>query len=169
MSKPPKRRAFYSFYYREDSWRASQVRNIGVIEGNRPATDNDWEVVKRRGDAAIAYWIKSQMIGRSCTIVLAGTNTANRKWINFEIIESWNRRMGVVGIYVHGLKDVFGSISTMGPNPFFHIQIPGTCVPLSRVVTCYNPEGWNSTARYSWISRNLSEMVEDAITTRRRY
>ena len=34
----PKRRVFYSFYYKEDSWRASQVRNIGVVEGNRPAT-----------------------------------------------------------------------------------------------------------------------------------
>ena len=29
------------------------VRNIGTIEGNRPATDNDWETVKNGGDAAI--------------------------------------------------------------------------------------------------------------------
>ena len=27
---------------------AAQVRNMGVIEGNRPATDNGWEEVKRR-------------------------------------------------------------------------------------------------------------------------
>ena len=169
MTDWPKRRAFYSFYYREDSWRASQVRNIGVIEGNRPATDNDWEVVKRKGDASIAYWIKSQMIGRSCTIVLAGTNTAKLKWINFEIIESWNRGMGVVGVYIHGLKDVFGKNSIMGSNPFSYIQIPGAFTLMSRVVTCYNPSGWNSTDRYSWISRNLSSMVEDAIATRKRY
>ncbi|MGQ4808628.1 hypothetical protein NKDENANG_02015 [Candidatus Entotheonellaceae bacterium PAL068K] len=47
------RRAFYSFHYDFDNWRASQVRNMGIIEGNRPATDNDWEQIKRGGDAAI--------------------------------------------------------------------------------------------------------------------
>ena len=105
MTDWPKRRAFYSFYYREDSWRASQVRNIGVIEGNRPATDNDWEVVKRKGDASIAYWIKSQMIGRSCTIVLAGTNTADRKWINYRnhrVLESRYGRCGCVYSWFEG-------------------------------------------------------------------
>ena len=99
MVNAPKRRAFYSFHYTPDNWRASQVRNIGVIEGNRPATDNDWEVVKRGGDTAIARWIRDQMKGKSCTIVLVGTNTAGRKWINYEISESWNQRMGIVGIH----------------------------------------------------------------------
>ena len=47
------RRVFYSFYYKPDNWRAAKVRNIGSIEGNRPATDNDWETVKKGGDAAI--------------------------------------------------------------------------------------------------------------------
>ena len=31
------------FYYKEDNWRASQVRNLGVIEGNILVSDNDWE------------------------------------------------------------------------------------------------------------------------------
>ena len=31
-----KRRVFYSFHYQADSWRASMVRNIGSIEGNKP-------------------------------------------------------------------------------------------------------------------------------------
>ena len=37
---------FYSFHYNADNARASQVRNMGVVEGNRPATDNEWEQVK---------------------------------------------------------------------------------------------------------------------------
>ena len=61
------RRAFYSFHYKPDATRASQVRNIGVVEGSRPATDNDWETVTGGGDAAIKKWIASQMSGRSCT------------------------------------------------------------------------------------------------------
>ena len=80
------------------------VRNIGSIEGNRPATDNGWEAVKRGGDAAIRRWIADQMKNRSCTVVLAGASTANRKWINHEIVKSWDDGMGVVGICIHGLK-----------------------------------------------------------------
>ena len=166
MVNAPKRRTFYSFHYIPDNWRASQVRNIGVIEGNRPATDNDWEVVKRGGDAAIARWIKTQMKGRSCTIVLVGTNTANRKWINYEINESWSQRMGIVGIHIYGLKDRYGHISTMGSNPFSCIRIPGTRALMSTVVKCYKPPGRNSTDRYNWIASNLSEMVEEAIAIR---
>ena len=64
------RRVFCSFHYAPDNWRASQVRNIGVIEGNRPATDNDWESITRGGDKAIKRWIADQLSGRSCTVVL---------------------------------------------------------------------------------------------------
>ena len=43
------RRTFYSFHHKPDNWRASQVRNMGVIEGNRPVSDNDWEQIKKGG------------------------------------------------------------------------------------------------------------------------
>jgi hypothetical protein len=64
------RRCFFSFHYKPDSHRASQVRQIGTIEGNRPATDNDWETITSRGDSAIEKWIADQMKGKSCTVVL---------------------------------------------------------------------------------------------------
>ena len=35
----PKHRAFYSFHYVPDNWRAATVRNIGAIEGNKAAPD----------------------------------------------------------------------------------------------------------------------------------
>jgi MTH538 TIR-like domain (DUF1863) len=41
------RKVFYSFHYEVDGWRASQVRNIGALEGNQPASDNDWETIKK--------------------------------------------------------------------------------------------------------------------------
>jgi len=47
------RQVFFSFHYKPDNWRVSQVRNIGVIEGNKPATDNEWEKVVGGGDTAI--------------------------------------------------------------------------------------------------------------------
>src|SRR5258708_39854311 len=99
------RKAFYSFHYIPDNWRAAKVRNTGVIEGNVPVSDNDWETVTKGGDAAIAKWIAEQMKGKSCTIVLVGQNTAGRKWINHEIMESWDKGMGIVGICIHRLLD----------------------------------------------------------------
>ncbi len=39
------KRCFFSFHYKPDSQRASQVRQVGTIEGNKPATNNDWETI----------------------------------------------------------------------------------------------------------------------------
>jgi hypothetical protein len=160
------RRVFYSFHYKPDAMRASQVRQIGALEGNKPASDNDWEKVTGGGDPAIKKWIADQMKGRSCTVVLVGQNTANRKWINHEIVESWNAGMGVVGIRIHGLKNKDGYIAKMGNNPFGYISFGDPKKKLSTVVKCYNPAGTNSKERYAWISKHLANAVEEAIKIR---
>ncbi len=110
------RRVFYSFHYDADNWRAGMVRNIGVVEGNRPATDNEWESVKKGGDKAIQKWINDQMSGRSCAIVLIGRTTAGRKWINYEIQQAWADGKGLLGIHVHNLEDKNGKQTTKGPQ-----------------------------------------------------
>lgn len=163
-----KRQVFYSFYYDGDSTRAAQVRNIGVIEGNRPATDNHWETVKRGGDGAIRKWIQGEMQYRSCTVVLVGGYTANRKWINYEIEESWKAGKGVVGICIHGLRDLNRSTSFMGKNPFDFVTTKrlGITCRLSEIVKWYDPPGYDSRAKYSWIAQNLSAAVEEAINIR---
>ena len=161
-----KRQVFYSFHYNPDNWRASQVRNIGVVEGNKPAPDNDWETIAKTGDEAIKRWIKEQMKYRSCTVVLVGKETANRKWINHEIVESWNAGMGVVGIYVHGLKNHEQYITEQGSNPFDFITFGDSGKKLSAIVKCYNPQGSNSKERYDWISQYISDAVEEAVKIR---
>jgi len=45
------RRVFFSFHYKPDNWRASQVRKMGDIEGDAPVSDNDWETITKGGDA----------------------------------------------------------------------------------------------------------------------
>lgn len=163
---PTKRQVFYSFHYKPDCWRASQVRNIGAVEGNRPAPDNDWEEITGAGDEAIKKWINDQMNYRSCTVVLVGSKTANRKWINYEIVRSWNEGMGVVGIYIHGLKNSEGYIADKGHNPFDYINYGDSGKKLSEIVKCYNPGGSNSKERYEWISKYISDAVEEAIKIR---
>jgi hypothetical protein len=133
------RKCFYSFHYQPDNWRAAKVRNIGAIEGNQPASDNDWESVAKGGDTAIKNWISTQMQGRSCTIVLIGNQTANRKWINHEIIQSWDKGMGLVGIYIHGIADRNNNTSVKGSNPFDHI-------------------GYGNTSKNLGTSKNLSQI-----------
>ena len=41
-----------------------------------PVSDNDWEKVTKKGDAAIKKWIADLMHGRSCTVVLVGSNNS---------------------------------------------------------------------------------------------
>lgn len=162
------RRCFYSFHYEPDNWRASTVRQIGAIEGNQPASDNDWESVTggANPDEKITRWIAEQMQGRTCTIVLVGAGTAKRKWINHEIIKSWTDGLGVVGIRIHGLKNRLGQTTTMGENPFDHITHGPSKRLLSTLVKCYNPAGDTSQERYAWISQHLSNAVEEAIRIR---
>lgn len=164
---PVKRRIFYSFHYAQDAWRAGQVRNMGVVEGNRPATDNDWESIKAGGDRAIKAWIDKQLYGRSCAVVLVGSYTANRKWINYEIKKAWNDSKGVVGIHIHGLQDWHGRTSSKGHNPFGYSYIRDKSI--SFFVKCYDPPGYDSKARYAWIEKYSARMIEDAINIRNQY
>lgn len=163
------RKVFFSFHYKPDNWRASQVRNIGVIEGNSPVSDNDWESITKGGDKAIQAWIDEQLQGRSCTIVLIGANTAGRKWINYEIEKSWNDGKGLLGIYIHNLKDKDGDQSTKGRNPFDDFTMKRDSQKLSGIVKAYDSPYSTSTYVYDYIKENLESWVEEAISIRNNY
>ncbi len=156
------RRAFYSFHYQPDNMRAARVRNMGVIEGNSPCTDNDWESVKRGGDAAIKRWIDEQLQGKSTTIVLIGEATAGRKWINYEIAESWKQGMALLGIHVHNMLDWDSRRALKGSNPFDHVTLNATGQKLSAIVPVYDPPFTDSTQVYRHIADNLGRWIEYA-------
>ena len=162
-----KRQVFYSFHYDNDSQRAAQIRNIGAIEGNRAAPGNDWETIKRGGDAAIEKWIAEQMRYRTCTVVLIGSATADRKWINHEIIKSWRDGMGLVGVYIHNIKDLNQRQSVQGINPFSKITHKGK--PLSDIIRTYNAPYSDSKMVYSYISQNIANWTNEAVQIRSQY
>ena len=161
------RNVFYSFHYKPDCFRAAQIRNMGVVDGNKPASDHDWETVKKGGDAAIQKWIDDQLSGKSCAVVLIGANTAGRKWINYEIKKAWEEGKGVVGVYIHGLKDLDGNQSTKGSNPFDNFNLNGT--KMSSIVKVYNPPYSDSKEVYKHIKDNLAAWIEEAIIIRGKY
>lgn len=163
------RQAFYSFHNLPDNWRVSQVRNMGVVEGNQPASDNDWETVKRGGDAAIKRWIDSQLAGKTCALVLIGAETAQRKWIDYEIHSAWNTNKGVIGIFIHHLKNAGGLQARKGANPFAHIRMKRDNASLSSIVKAYGPPYGDSKSCYDHIKQNLANWIEEAIKIRNTY
>jgi hypothetical protein len=163
------RRVFYSFHYTPDCVRAARVRNMGVVEGNKPATDNDWEEITSGGDDAIQEWIDRQLDGKSCNVVLIGEKTAGRKWIKYEVKEAWNTGKGLLGVYIHRLKDFDGNQSSRGRNPFDDFTVGSQKDKLSSIVKAYNPPYTDSKEAYAYISENLSDWIEEAIEIRNNY
>jgi len=140
---------------------------MGVIEGNRPVSDNEWEEITSGGDKAITEWIDEQMQGKSCAIVLIGANTAGRKWINYEIKKAWDDGKGVLGIYIHNLKNKDGEQSSKGRNLFEDFTVGEE--KLSKIVKAYDPPYSTSTNVYDHIKENLEDWVEEAIKIRDGY
>ncbi|MDV7137072.1 TIR domain-containing protein [Williamsia muralis] len=163
------RKVFYTFRYADDSHRVQQVKNMGAVEGQPLLSTNGWEDVKAGGDAAIQKWIDDNMKGKSCDVVLIGSATAGRKWVNYEVKKAWNDGRGLVGIHIHHLKNLSGQQSDKGRNPFDDFSVGSNSVRLSEVVKAYDPPYTTSTNAYSYIKDHIADWVEEAITIRNEY
>jgi hypothetical protein len=161
------RKVFTSFHYEPDNWRANQIRNMGKLEGNSVATTNKWEEVTNGGNKAIEKWIDDNMSGKSCVIVFVGENTANRRWIDYEIKKAWEAGRGLFGIYIHNLKNNKGEKSNKGSNPFEGFTVNGK--KLSTIIKCYNPPFSTSAYVYDHIKDNIEDWIEEAIVIRNQY
>lgn len=115
------RRAFFSFHYERDVWRASVVRNSWRTKPDRESAGffdaSLWEEAKKKGDAAIKKIIDDALLGTTVTAVLIGTETASRRYVLYEIDQSIARGNGILGVRIHRIKDTAGNTDTAGPNP----------------------------------------------------
>lgn len=152
------RRVFFSFHYQNDIWRVNQIRNAHIVDGTAAAGFQDasmWEEAKRKGDDAVKAMINRGLEGTTVTAVLIGSETANRKYVKYEIDRSIERGNGLLGIYIHNIKDRNGYTSVQGENPF------------DRLTWNQNNQKLSLTYRtYDWIHndgyRNFGQWVEDA-------
>ena len=100
---------FFGFLYETGIWRAGQIRNSWVTKLDREAAGfwdaGAWEEPKKKGEGAIRGWIDKQLEGTSVTVVLIGAETSERKYVQYEIKESWNKGNRLTGIYVYNLKE----------------------------------------------------------------
>lgn len=122
------RQTFFSFHFERDHWRAGQIRNSWVTQDREDAgfwDKAEWEEVKKKGQAAVEAWIDKQLKGTSVTVVLIGAETSKRDYVNYEIKASYNKspRNGMLGIYVHSMKDADSKTDTKGANPFANVHI----------------------------------------------
>lgn len=161
------KKIFLSFHYKDDNWRVQTIKNIGSIEEQPLLSSNDWEEVKRGGKEAVEKWINEQMKYKSCVVVLIGSNTAGRKWIGYEITHGWNSGKGLVGVYIHNLKDSNGNKSTKGSNPFSGFNVDGTA--MTSIVKAYDPPYTDSQQVYDHIKNNIEAWVDEAVTIRGNY
>lgn len=159
------KKCFLSFHYEPDSWRVSQIKQMGVIEGQPVLAANKWEEVKKNGETAIKEWIASNMKGKDCLVVLVGKDTAGRKWVKHEIKEAWNAGKGVFGIYIHNLKDADQNKTTKGSDPFASFTVAEK--PLTTYAKMYNPPFTDSSEVYNYIKANMDNWVETAIKIRK--
>lgn len=114
------RRVFFSFHYDDDIWRANQVRNSNVVAGTDVAgffDHSEYEEAKKQGAEGIRRMILKHLNNTTVTVVLIGSQTASRPWVKYEIDQSIKRKNGLLGIYIHHLKNSKGQTSPKGPKP----------------------------------------------------
>lgn len=114
------RKVFFSFHYQKDIWRVNQVRNSHIVEGTAAAGFHDaslWEKARKEGDEAIKNLINAGLNGTTVTVVLIGSDTSTRKYVGYEIDKSIERGNGLLGIYIHNIKDQDGKTATKGAVP----------------------------------------------------
>lgn len=159
------RKSFLSFHFANDSWRVSQIKNIGAIDEQPILASNKWEEIKKKGDEAIKEWIESNMKGRECLIVLVGTKTSGRRWVKYEIKRACEKGIGVFAVYIQNLKDADGNQAQKGTNPFDGITFGGYSI--TSFAKTYDPPFSTSTKVYEYITDNISDWIETAIRLRK--
>lgn len=157
-----KRQVFFSFEYRKDAWRASQVRNMGKVDKSSTFSDNDWEEVKWKSESTIRKWIDEQMAMRSCIVVLIGATTSTRPWVKYEIEKAYELGKGIVGIRIDRLKDQNGDQTSEGSNPFYQLYTDNGS-RLSNYVTVFKSKYSSSSYVYDDIKEHIEALIEDAI------
>lgn len=151
------RKTFFSFHYQNDVWRANQVRNSWVTKENNEAAgfidSADFEKAEKEGEAAIKRWIDKQLEGTSVTVVLIGSETSKRPYVKYELEKSYSKGNGILGIYIHQLKDKDSKTSTKGSNQFGEIgkDANGKAVYFSVDYPCYDwvdDDGYNNMGKW---------------------
>lgn len=114
------RYVFFSFAYNDvKNFRVNVVRNSWLLNNNEETfiDGSIWEKAITKGDAYLKRLIENGLNKTSVTAILIGQDTANRRWVNYEIMKSFERGNGILGIHINRIRGKDGKMCARGQNP----------------------------------------------------
>src|ERR1700722_2673462 len=97
------RRTFFSFHYKPDVTRAWVVRNswvTKVAQGDRDDAgffdSSVFEAAQRETDEVLKRFLRQGRENTTVTCVLVGSETTVRRWVRYEIFQSFIRGNGLL-------------------------------------------------------------------------
>ncbi|MFD0991676.1 TIR domain-containing protein [Tenacibaculum geojense] len=120
------KRVFFSFHYQDIiDFRANVVRNHWRLKPNRESAGyfdaSIWEKAKKEGNIALKRLINGAIKNTSNTCVLVGSDTFNRKWVSYEIMQSMKSGNHIFAVHINGIKGKDGKTKSKGSNPLYYL------------------------------------------------
>ena len=120
------RYTFFSFDYEDvKNFKVNVVRKSWLINRNEDTfvDGSIWEKEKKKGDSVIKNLIDDGLNNTSVTAVLIGSETANRRWVKYEIVKSFEKGNGLLAVHINRIRGKDQCISAKGTNPFDRLSI----------------------------------------------
>lgn len=120
------RRVFFSFHYQDViDFRANTVRNHYLTKDNQAGYFDAslWESSKLKGAGALKNLIDDGLKNTSVTVVLIGSETYQRRWVQYEIMKSLEKGNKIIGIHINSIKCKKGFTKISGKDPFDYLGL----------------------------------------------
>ena len=143
------RRTFFSFHYKADVTRAWVVRNSWVTKVAQGERDDAgffdssvFEAAQRESDDVLKRFLREGLKNTAVTCVLVGSETGLRRWVRYEILQSFIRGNGLLAIRIHSIPGFEKLTASVGFNPFESLAfaVDGDVVHFKEYMTT----GWHS-------------------------
>jgi hypothetical protein len=114
------RYTFFSFCYEDvKNFKVNVVRNSWLLNHSSETfiDGSIWEKEKSKGATVIKNLIETGLKKTSVTAILIGDETANRRWVKYEIVKSFEKGNGMFAININRIRGKDQTISARGLNP----------------------------------------------------
>ncbi len=110
---------FFSFAYEDvKNFKVNIIRNNWLLKNSEDSfvDGSIWEKSKEKKTSELKSLIEYGLLKTSVTVVLIGQNTSGRRWVNYEIIKSFEKGNGILAVYINRVKGKTG-LTRRGKNP----------------------------------------------------
>jgi len=120
------KKVFFSFHYQDViDFRANVVRNHGTFKLNSKEAgfydSSMWEKAKKESDLALKRLINNGLKNTSNTCVLIGTNTFERRWVDYEIMRSLKKGNHIFAVHINSILCKNKKTKNKGNNPLYYL------------------------------------------------